>query len=511
MRRALALLLALALLGTAGFSYAHRAVGASAEAVEMRETVLCGDSAAARGIAARLPLYCGGHLFWDLEAETRADGAAVTEFRYSAGREYPRGEGEYSGLSVYVMTNIGVGGNFGRDFDFDDYYGGFEDGYYDVYGELLRDVASRTKAGEEHSEYAELSDWVDCLPLQFDLVLEGYIYVYDDGEESIETNRGSTYPLGRKLAEYFRIPWSGPAPLKVSVGRNVDGEIVEWNISSVYRDELEGVDDASANTWEGLNVGCLSTVTEDACYFVFDEWSSERGTGRVDFSALPGGRGVYRLPIGTAEDTTRVYLDAIEAVMPVADGEYVELLESDGERLLLFTVGDGKLYLTQAPLSNLADMRKTELTELVELEYRDDGCDRVTSAQGLYCVETLGGRMLLLESVNGGEYELVLDVARDFPGAEESVWTMLRQEGFRESYDNYSTTLLWDGERFAMARWCGKESSGFYGEAAGFVLWVYDETGLLYSGVYESSLSRSPTELYNNVIRSAGGLELAWK
>ena len=52
MRRALALLLALTLLGAAGLVYAHRAVAATAEAVEMRETVLCGDSSAARGIGA---------------------------------------------------------------------------------------------------------------------------------------------------------------------------------------------------------------------------------------------------------------------------------------------------------------------------------------------------------------------------------------------------------------------------------------------------------------------------
>lgn len=521
MRRALALLLALALLGTAGLVYAHRAVAATSETVEMGETVLCGDSAAARGIKARVPVYAAEHLFWDTEMETPSDSAPVTEFRYSAAREYPDGGRVYSGLIVNTMTNMGAGGNFGKDFDFDEGYDGYVDRYYAVYGELLRDVASRTAPGEEHSEYVELTDWVDWLPLKFDFELPGFIYVYDNGEESIETNRGFTEPLGQRLAEYFRIPLPGPAPLKVSVGRNVDGDIVDWNINSVYRDEGDA-DGESVNTWDGLDVGCQSTVTDDACYFVFDVWSSERGTGRVDFSALPGGRGVYRLPIGTgeytntngsfsADEATRLFLDDIETVLPVADDEEIELLDSDGERLLLFTAENDKLYLTQAPLSDLTDVRKTELTDMLELEYGYDGCSRVARAERLYYLETRGGRVLLLESVGGGEYELVLDVPRDFPGTEKSVESMLWEKDIRQSYDNYNTALLWDGGRLAVARWCGKESSGFYGAAVGFVLWVYDRTGLLYSGVYESSLSRSPTEMYHNIVRSAGDLELAWK
>lgn len=530
MRRALVFLLILALLGTAGLVYAHRAVAASAEAVEMGEVVICGDSSAARGIKARVPVYSGGHLFWDTETETGGEGAAVTEFRYTSAREGDRIERMYSALNVNVMTNMGAGGDFGKDFDFDERYDDFVDSYYAVYGDLLRDVASRTAAGEKHTEYAELTDWIDYLPLQFDFDLPGNIYVYDNGEESIETNRGFTKPLSQKLAEYFHIPLEGPAPVKVSVSRNIDGNIVDWNISSAQEGEDESTDlpgtaaavSVSSDTWAGLNVGCLSVVTDGACYFVFDVWGSERENGRVDFSVLPGGRGVYRLPFeigeydnsryhGSAQKATRVYLDEIETVLPVADGEYVELLDTDGERLLMFTVGNGKLYLTQAPLSDLTDVRRTELTDLAELEYGYDGYSRAARAEGLYYLETTGGRVLLLESVNGGEYGLVLDVPRDFPGAEESVESMLWEKDIRQSYDNYNSALLWDGGRFAIARWCGKDGSGFYGATAGFVLWVYDRTGLLYCGMYESSLSRAPTEMYDNVIRSAADLELAWK
>lgn len=533
MRRALALLLVLTLLGAAGLAYAHHAVGASAEAVEMRETVLCGDNTAARGIRAHMPVYSGWHLFWDTELETASDGAPVTAFRYSSLSQSVRHGQKYYGLNVNLMTNMGASGSFGPDFDFEsEYFGGYEDGYYMAYGDVLRDVASRTAPGQEHTEYVELTDWIDYVPLQFDLDLPGFYYEYDDGEEYIGTNRGSMGLLGAKLSEYFRLPLTGPRPMEVRVSRNLAGEIVGWQVNGVdeYVDEAtdspymsENAAAVSAGTWDGMNVGSMSVVTEDACYFVFDEWSSERGTGRVDFSALPGGRGVYRLPIetveydnssyhGSAQEATRVYLDDIETVLPVADGEYVELLDTDGERLLILTVGDGKLYLTQASLPELTDVKKTALADMVELEDgMRDGCSRAVQSEGLYYLETAGGRVLLLESVNGGGYELALDVPKDFAGSEESVESILWDRGIRQSYSDNNSSLLWDGERLAVARWCGSENYGFYGEANGFVLWVYDRTGLLYCGVYDSSLSCPPTERYSNAVRASGDLGLQWK
>lgn len=527
MRRALALLLILTLLGAAGLAYAHRIVGGTCDDVEMRETVLCGDSAAAQGIKARVPVYSGGHLFWDTELETASDSAPVTDFRYSSMRENINGEHGYYGLSVNLMTNMGASGNFGPEFDFDpEYSGRFGDDYYLIYGDILRAAASRTAPGQEHTEYVELTDWIDYVPLQFDLDLPGYNYVYDNGEEYIEINRGFTGMLGAKMSEYFRLPLSGPCPMKVSVSKNIDGDIVGWQLNGVYEymDEVTdspymtedgpgNVAAVSAGTWDGLNVQSLSVVTDDACYFAFEQWGSERDAGRVDFSVLPGGRGVYRLPFEyEGEDThiTHVYLDDIEAVLPVDDGEDVELLDTDGERLLMFTIGNGKMYLTQAKLPELTDVRKTELTDMVDMgDYRPDGYSRTMQSEGLYYLETTGGRVLLLENVDGGDYELRLNVPRDLGGAEEPVENMLWNMNIRQSYDNYNSAMLWDGERFVMARWCG--SSDYYGEARGFVLWVYDKTGLVYCGVYDSSLTRPPTELYNNVVRSSGDLELKWE
>ena len=71
--------------------------------------------------------------------------------------------------------------------------------------------------------------------------------------------------------------------------------------------------------------------------------------------------------------------------------------------------------------------------------------------------------------------------------------------------------VLWDGERFAVSRWYRRDGQGDYGAVAGPLLWVYDETGLLYAGCFESSLTVPPTELYNNVVRAAGDLVLEWK
>lgn len=520
MRRAMAGLLALTVLAFSGLVCAHISVNASRDAVEIYETALCGDSSAASGLKVRAPMYMDGRLFWDTEFEPGSDSAPHTDFRFSAQQEYHDSERDYGGLYVTLMMNMGGGGNYGTEFDFENGSFHYEENFYRVYGDILNDVASRTGPGQEHTERVELTGWIDYVPLQFDLDLPGLFYMYDDGQTSIETNRGSTKELGTILAEYFRIPLTGSLLADIGVTRDKNGELVGWQISGVSGNgpedsgyDKESAAAVSAGNWERLDITSYSVATDDACYFAFDQWNQPRDEKRVDFSALPGGRGVYRLPFkreGGEGEMTRLYLDDIETVLPVADDEYVELLDTDGERLLMFTVGDGKLYLTQARLPELTQVKKTLLAELAEPEGdMYDGYRRVSRSDGVYCIETTGGRVLLLESVNGGDYELRLNVPADFAGAEESVESLLWARGINLSYSESS--LGWDGERLAMARWCFMNSHGYYDERPACVLRVYDETGLLYCGLYESSLCIAPAEEYRDAVRAFGSLELYWE
>lgn len=525
MRRAIALLLVLTLLSGAGLACAHRAVDGTREAVEMRETALYGDRAAAEGMRLRVPVYSGGYLFWDTVLETGADGGARTAFRFSAQRENIRDSAGRDGNGLYadLMMNMGVGGNFGTEFDFEnEYYGGYEDYFYVVYGELLRDVASRAPAAQEYTERVELSDWIDFVPIRFDLDLPGYIYEYDGGGTYIEANRGSTGALGQALAERFRIPLTESLPVDVSISKNPEGEIVEWHMDGVVDYGLEEIDgevyEVGRSVWDGFNISTWSVVTENACWFIFDQWQPDRELGRIDFSALPGGRGIYRLPFeyeGEDSQVTKVYLNDIEAMPLLEENERVELLDSDGERLLLFTSDSTSLYLTQFALNEPEKAVKTKLLELEKLpeEYnRDDGIDRVALGQGLYCVWTIAGRLLLLEAEDGGGYEMRLNV-RAYPEEVEAgpYWEVPQSWNIGMGYDNSVSAMLWDGERFAVSRWYRRDGQGDYGAVAGPLLWVYDETGLLYAGCFESSLTVPSTELYNNVVRAAGDLVLEWK
>lgn len=518
MRRALALLLALSLLGAAGLACAHRAVDASAEAVELRERVLFGDSAAAQGISVRVPVESGGRLFWDSELRTGAECTVSTDFRFTARRTYSLEQNHYhyyDGLTARLIANPGASGNFGTDFDNFDSGGFWRDKYfYRLYRDLLRDVASRTAAGEEHTERMELGDWLDFVPVEFDLDLPGWYYVFDDGETAVEETRSSAITVKTLLAEYFRIPLTDPCPVEVSVSKNPDGGIVRWQISAA-----DGSLPGDAGTWDGLGFYALSAVTDDACYFVFEQPEEAAAKGRLDFSALPGGRGIYRLPFehegedGYADrGTTVLYLNDIETVLPLAGGGHVELLGTDGERLLMLTSADGTLWLTQARLPDMTDVNKTALTAL---EGPGNGCERAVFDKGLCCVWTLDGQVLLLRSGDGGDYGLVLDVPA---GPVEGEGSAGSYEGFSGwhygvdfSYENYNTSLLWDGERLAVARWTRywTDPDNCTGES-GPILWVYDGTGLLYCGCFESSLCLPWTEEYKNEIHHAGDFELTW-
>ena len=122
-----------------------------------------------------------------------------------------------------------------------------------------------------------------------------------------------------------------------------------------------------------------------------------------------------------------------------------------------------------------------------------------------------GGRVLLLESVNGGDYEVRLNVPAEATDAEESMEHLFDAHSLRLHYDYYSG-MCWDGQRLAVAQWFFKSASGYYDAYPQPVLWIYDETGLLYCGYYESSLGRvPPAELYSDCVRAAGDLELSWQ
>lgn len=523
MRRALALLLTLCVLAGAGMIYAHESVDAQAEAVEFTHTLLYGEPEQAAGITVRVPQESMQHLFFDSTLTLGDESTSGTEFTFSKNSMRWRGRARHYGLSASLMMNMGGGGNFGKDFRADDVGYVYNSYFFSVYGDMLRDVASRAPAGQEYTERVELSDWLDCVPIEFNLDLEGFMYSYTDTETDITQSMGDMSELGALLAERFRIPLTEPFSVDVTIARDMNGDIVDWNINA--SDEMyEAVADdpkaeaaVSVSAMDKLDFNCWSVATDGGCFFAFEPWSEDSS---LDFSVLPGGRGLYCLPYEFREDDSDVaelYLDDISCVLPLDSGERIEDLETDGERLVLLTSADGALYMTQAVLADtdhgeqsaLEDVTRIRLTSLETLpeEYdMDDGVSTVEMDGGLLCVRTYGGHLLLLESASGGEYEMRLDVPA-FPESEGAgAFDEAPQDwNVRLSYSGGSS-MSWDGERLVTARWCQDDSNN-RAETGPLVL-VYDAGGLRYAGRFDSSLCRAPADYYDGTVHAFGTLKL---
>lgn len=466
MKRAVALLLTLALLGAAGMVCAHRVVGASAEAVELRETVLSGDRAAAEGVEVLMHAACeAGKCRWDTVLSIGAENTAETSFCFM-----PRGGGEgvgreYCGVSISVIASdcgsVGEAGStvkkwWGPDFSRADLsrFGSPPELLLDI----LLDVAARTGADEKRTERLALGDYLGFLPLDVRLDLP-------EAPDGICALAGQGVRLSRDeavewLRDYFRLPVPEGLEVDVTIEKDDTGDIVYWGFSAV---------DVGA-----LYMRTLGIAGEDACYFCFDV-----PDGDIDCSALPWGIGLYRLPLERDGGALVLRLDELEQFVPLAGGEQVREMDTFGNRVLLLTQRDGMLYLTSV---NLEDMSRAETTAMCKYS-RGDAVSRFILDDGSYYVKTEQqypfaetDRRYALAEPEGDGYRLRLCGVMSEP-----YWG-----------DTLGADLLWDGERLFVAK-CFSSSSIPDGESeAKAYLWVYGETGLLCQLRYDSSLADPP-------------------
>ena len=152
MKKAAVLFLALTIIGAAGLAWAHCAVSASAEAVELRETVLSGDRAAAAGVEVQFPTKCMGHMYWDTSLSVGAENTVRTQFRYESAGETRRASSDSYGANLKVMVNFG-----GQGASTLSETGGLE--------RAVLETAGRTDPGTQNTELVYLNDYCEFMPM----------------------------------------------------------------------------------------------------------------------------------------------------------------------------------------------------------------------------------------------------------------------------------------------------------------------------------------------------------
>lgn len=441
MQKSLMIAVILTALSTGLLFWAYSGIQGEKETIEIEETVLAGDPEAAEGIVLENTISCNYHLFWDTVCRFGETFQTKTSFSFSQKRNYESAESDpYVGVgSIFDFSMSGV-----VDLEQE------QDPGISMPLELIKDAAKRTGNGQVHTEWVTVRDYYTYYPLTLELHAPNRkIPSFDETENT-----------GRLLSEFLKLPVPEDHIVKVSVRKDMAGQITDVECSSV----------------KGYQVFSEGAVTEQGCYLtatvVDDLGKPAEGAEQ---------KGIYCIPFAEKDEYEwEPNLSGMKLVYPLTDKQLLYMETSfDGDSLLLITREEGTLYFS------VLNMEAEEIFQKTELAGMDDskGIVGIQTYEDFIVVLSASGVFFLLENgPEGGNYEIAM--TGDFSRSGQAWETML--------YDY--TVMDYDGQRLAAA------SADPYGREknASFYLSVYDQTGPRYVGRYDCSLERDlPADHYD--------------
>ena len=454
MKKYLCILLFALLFSLGTLAGGHLWVNGARERMDIRETVITGDPAAAAGLAVTYRTRDQeNHLLWETTYTPGGAERAETDFRFSAKGER---ESYYRRAMVSLeqaSDNFHAGGVSIPTENERDYY-------YDLLLLPAWDVASRTPVGEERTETIRLADYYDYYPLSFNI-------------QSVD-NPGLNAHLNSdeyvQLKEYFRVAVDEAALRTVTVIRDSESMSVE----------MTRADDDPSH--EGGYLSSEGVITEDGIFLVAESTDS---SGVPDNRLqCPDGQGIHFIPLqdpDAPQDPTMpegLDLSGLRLFYPTGEARTLRLsISPDKKELLLYAQEDGKLTLS------VIDAATGKLLQCLDL-LEDTGTQyiQLIEMDALHLAVTEEDRFSLV-SKEGGRYGQVLS----------GQLGMIEEEERAVQLGRGRQMLAWDGRRMALASaWPDTfypgGTSGVYHNSVG----VWDRDGLQFLGGYTFGLSRDP-------------------
>ena len=457
MRKSLIVTLLLLILASASFGYIHASVDKSKDAVTIDETVLYGDKSIAEGITVDLNTHCDYRLFWDTRYIIGEKPEMSTNFTFSQAQRQPE--------RIGPTFNISLDGMFNR--------WGASGSNWDLSAETfplpVRDVASRTKPGENRTESVYVKDYYDFYPISVEFEWPTGFAVNEDTNDL--------------FADYFRIPAHPEHQIEIDVEKSAVGGAYQIGVSSVQ---------------DSVYSHATSTVTTSHCFFTFACYTTD---GRLlDTSNVPGGYGIYRFPRHTGRGVHVLRANELQTVFSLDErARVVTLKTSKDESKLLLVTSEGKDYmLTVIDAATLVELQKLRIMR-ADTESGPWG----PLLRNLYVYEDFivpvsgDNRFALLTLNAASNYEVQFEAS--FDKVEELKYV-------------FSSELAMDysGEKLVVAAF----QDGYYlpRNHCSFYLAVYDNTGLAYAGHYQHNLDKSQMDYYPYICRPLEGapLRVTW-
>lgn len=494
MKRALALTLILVLLGGAGLVLANRQVRSQEDQVVVTERILVGDPSLAEDITIYQQVEYDQHIRWDITYKLGEAPETSTVFTFSHDYLDYSGQFTFSGLSagttpVYEQgySNLEAGEvtesyrsvKLERGENLPEELIGVNKAYHELYEE--------TEAGEAGSKIIRLSDYYDYYPLQFMMEVPGFSTWWDWSEafEYLDTQEGAPRDSRLAINEYFRIPVLEEETLEINIEKQASGQLWSTGYGSTESDSYQ--------PW------VLASYTDEAVYFIMNGRSSQ---GKVmDFSQVPGGYGIYRLPIPqnlTEEEThspNMVPLGEVTTICSLDPEAVVTCLQvsDDQTRLYLVTIEDGVYYFTVMDLERYEILQKLELASCTNEEYYWNVQSSLYEKENVLIlwlgyVDDTGDHFAVLIPQENGTFEL------EFLTEQAYVFDYAEDHG---SFFVFSPeTFAWNGEKLAVIERLSNQVHDQQTFCSCAVA-IYDATGLVYYNVLDNSLGITSFDSYD--------------
>jgi hypothetical protein len=259
--------------------------------------------------------------------------------------------------------------------------------------------------------------------------------------------------------DYFKIPVWPEHQTEITIRKNAGGSVYSIGASSV-----QGHD---------VHIESFSVLTDTGCFFTL-AYRTASGEA-LDMSGIPGGYGIYYVPCRQEDGATAPDADGLVTAYAV-DPESARIVtlqaSADKSELLLVTEEDGMYMLTILDTQTVTPRQKLALFPVPQ----------PAGFQTIYVFDDF------IVPLSGDATFAVLTETADGRYEPQFTSDMKKAESLKYGF-TAPTVMDYDGGRLAVASF-QENYAGFYG-TCGFYLSVFDETGLVYLGRYDSSLDKS--------------------
>ncbi|MDO5331236.1 MAG: hypothetical protein Q4E99_01030 [Bacillota bacterium] len=307
-----------------------------------------------------------------------------------------------------------------------------------------------------------------------------------------------------KFYDYFKIPVLENDIIEVTgtrVKSNNSPAIWGFNMvgGSVYvgaDGQLHGSEDALSESADRViiipDTYCFDSkdvLANDALYFTF---SNVTNNGKhADFSQVPGGYGIYKIPYDKEKDTKQGFkegvldIDNLQTIFSLNENEQVRNMGLSSDGLHLYLILDVHTGTSASIVFKSINLKTFNVDQEILLEAYRDFCF-VKQKKNFIVVRTrytgnVSGanydHLKVLYEKNPGVYEMLIDV--EMGTMEAKLW------------ENYTPVCACDGKRFAIAAFEQKSVSDYISwndVGTGIMLAVYEDNELKYVGKYTNSL-----------------------